>query len=166
MDKKRILVITFLAVFFLASSAHATFDMSITAGYRTIDFGGMKLGEKKTLATRGNFEHQFDFNSTNGRTWYFKAQLIRPFTNGVYSIPPENFEWIIEQVINGNGVLSRNITTPGPFSMDPVLIYTSGASDNTGTTVTIKLKYKIDMPKKQPAGAYTAHIRFIMVEEL
>jgi len=166
MEKKRILIIAFLIVFFLTSNAHATFNMSITAGYKTIDFGGMKLGEQKTLATRGNFEHQFDFDSTNGRTWYFKAQLLRPFTSGVHSIPPENFEWIVEQVISGNGVLSRNVTTPGPFSRNPVLIYTSGASDNTGTTVKIKVRYKLDIPKKQPAGAYTAHIRFIMVEEL
>ncbi|NQS99920.1 MAG: hypothetical protein HQ595_02455, partial [Candidatus Omnitrophica bacterium] len=55
---------------------------------------------------------------------------------------------------------------PNSFSTTPVLIYTSAASDNTGTEVQIRLKYKLDIPQAQAAGAYTAHIRFLMVEEL
>ena len=140
--------------------------MSLRDGYRTIDFGGMKLGEERTLSERGGYEHRFSFASDTGRTWYFKAQLLMPFTYGAHTIPSENLQWIVEQVINGRGILSRNRSMPGPFSTMPVLIYTSADTDNTGTEVAIKLRYKLKIPKNQAAGPYTAHMRFIMVEEL
>ncbi len=73
----------FLFVFLvLPSQTFATFDMSLGAGYRTVDFGAMELGEEKTLSRRGGYEHQFNFTSDNGRRWYFKTQLVRPFSCG------------------------------------------------------------------------------------
>jgi len=163
---KRFIIILLLIFFALPKLAFAAFDMSIEGNYKTINFGAMNLGEEKTISQRGGYEHQFNFNSTNGRTWYFKAQFVMPFTSGTYTIPPENFQWIAEQVINGQGVLSTSLSRPDSFSTYLVLIYTSAASDNAGTDVQIRLKYKLKIPKNQVAGAYTGHIRFIMVEEL
>ena len=163
---KRFIIVLLLIFFALSKLAFADFDMSIEGNYKTINFGAMDLDEEKTISQRGGYEHQFNFNSTNGRTWYFKAQLLMPFTSGTYTIPPENLQWIAEQVIGGQGVLSTSLSRPSPFSSNPVLIYTSAASDNTGTDVQIRLKYTLKIPKNQIAGAYTGHIRFIMVEEL
>jgi len=162
---KRLLIIVFM-IFIMQGSALAAFEMTLQEGYRNIDFGTMKIGETKSLERRGGYEQEFNFNSTNGRTWYFKAQLVRPFTSGRYTIPNEKFKWIAEQLKNGKGILSTNISRPSPFSNAPVLIYTSADTDNTGTQVQIRLKYELEVPKKQAAGVYTAHIRFIMVEDL
>lgn len=161
------LLIAFIFVFLiLPPQALATFEMSMGAGYRSIDFGPMELGEEKTLSGRGGYEHQFNFTSDKGRTWYFKAQLIRPFSSGRHSIPVENLQWIVEEVRYGRGVVSASISAPSSFSNFPALIYTSADTDNTGTEVQVRLRYKLKIPEEQAAGAYTAHIRFIMVEQL
>lgn len=166
MNPVRFLIVFLLILFIIPKEVFATFDMSIEDNYKTIDFGAMELDEEKTLVQRGGYEHQFNFNSTNGETWYFKAQILRPFTSMTYTIPPENFQWIVEELINGQGILSANVSKPAPFSTTPVLIYTSAGNDETGTRVRIRLKYRLKIPKNQTAGVYTAHIRFIMVEEL
>jgi hypothetical protein len=163
---KRAIIILLLIFLAMPAPAFAVFDISIEGNYKTISFGAMKLGEEKTVSRKGGYEHQFNFNSTNGRTWYFKAQLLMPFTSGAHTIPPENFQWIAEQVINGRGVLATTLSRPSSFASYPVLIYTSADTDNTGTDVQIRLKYKLKIPKNQVAGAYTGHIRFIIVEEL
>lgn len=166
MRLKRLLIAFIFVLLILPPQALATFEMSLGAGYRSIDFGPMELGEEKTLSARGGYEHQFNFTSDKGRTWYFKAQLIRPFTSGRHSIPVENLQWIVEEVRSGRGIVSTSMSTPGSFSNFPVLIYTSADSDNTGTEVQVRLRYKLKIPQEQAAGAYTAHIRFIMVEQL
>ena len=161
------LSISFLFIFFiLAGQALATFQMSLSSGFSSIDFGAMQRGEEKTLSERGGYEHQFNFTSDNARTWYFKAQLIRPLTNGMYTIPAESLEWVVEEVIGGRGIDATNISSPSPFYAGPVLIYTSADTDNSGTQVNIRLKYRLTIPEKQAAGTYTAHIRFMMIEEL
>jgi hypothetical protein len=161
------LSIAFILVFLLLPpQALATFEMSLGAGYRSIDFGPMELGQEKTLSRRGGYEHQFNLTSDNARTWYFKAQLIRPFTSGRHSIPVENLQWIVEEVRSGRGIVSTGISRPSSFSRFPALIYTSADSDNSGTEVQVRLRYKLTIPDEQAAGAYTAHIRFIMVEQL
>ena len=167
MPKGLLIFITFLFILFvLPKQAFAAFDISLTEGSRAIDFGTMKMGEEKMISGRGDYEQQFNFISDNGRTWYFKAQLVRPFSNGIYSIPAENFQWIVEEVKNGRGVVSTSMSMPSPFFTSPVLIYTSADDDNTGTEVQIRLRYELKIPEKQTTGSYTAHIRFIMVEGL
>lgn len=163
---KKLLFVFLLIFLVLAKESSAAFDMSLGAGYQTIDFGAMELGEEKTISARGNYEQQFNLTSDNGRRWYLKAQLVRPFSCGIHSIPAENFQWIVEEVRDGRGVVSTSMSTPSSFSTHPVLIYTSADTDNTGTEVQIRLKYKLEIPEQQATGAYTAHIRFIMVEEL
>jgi len=163
---KKQLAILLLLLFVFPGISQAEFDMSLAVGYRTIDFGRMELGEEKTLAAKGGYEHQFNFTSDNNRRWYFKAQLVRPFTSGAHVIAPEDFHWIVDQVRVGQGTVSNRISTPRAFSKTPALIYTSSGADNTGTQVQIRLKYKLDIPEEQAAGAYTAHIRFVMVEAL
>jgi len=167
MPKGLLIFIAFLFILFvLPKQAFATFDISLTEGSRAIDFGTMKMGEEKMISGRGDYEQQFNFISDNARIWYFKAQLVMPFSNGTYSIPAENFQWMVQEVKNGQGAVSANILMPSPFLSYPALIYTSAGSDNTGTEVKIRLRYKLEIPKRQPAGSYTAQIRFIMVEEL
>lgn len=163
---RKLLIISLLILAITPKSVFAAFEMSIEDGFRTIDFGAMKLDEEVTLARRGGYEHQFNFTSDNGRTWYFKAQLVRPFTSGRHSIPAENLKWIVEEKIGGAGLIEANISRPNDFSDFPVLIYTSSDTDNTGTEVRIRLKYRLKIPKNQAAGTYNAHIRFIMVEGL
>ena len=159
-----IAVLAFLAV--ASPAALAEFELAMASGYNTIDFGPMELGEEKTLARRGGYEHQFNFTSDKGRTWYFKAQLVRPFTSGAHTIPAENLQWVVEQIANGQGTVSASLSSPRPFSNSPVLIYTSTGTDESGTQVQLRLRYKLDIPQQQAAGAYTGHIRFIMMERL
>lgn len=168
MNLIKTLVISFLifSVSILPGRAFATFNMSLTSGYNTMDFGGMRIGEEKMLSDKGGYQHEFTFTSTNARTWRLKAQLLRPFTSGTSSIAPENFKWIVEELQNSQGYLANSISTENPFSTFPILIYTSANSDNTGTQVRMKFRYKLKIPKSQAAGAYTAQVRFIMVEDL
>lgn len=166
MIKRVLLIIFFLTFFILSKEAFATFDISIQDNNNLLGFGAMGTGEEKTLSEKGGYQHQINFNSNTGRIWYFKVQMVRPFTSGVYTIPQENFQWIVEKLRNGQGVISANIGSPGPFSTFPVLLYTSSQNDNTGTQVEIRLSYKLKIPENQAAGAYTAHVRLIMVEEL
>ena len=164
--KPSFIILVFMLLILPEARSFATFEMSLAEGFQTIDFGTMKMDEKKSIARKGNYEHRFDFTSDNGRTWYFKTEMLRPFRSSQYSIPAENMQWVVEQVVNGGGLVSNSVGSPGNFSTSPVLIYTSSGSDNTGTTVQIKLKYNLKIPKYQAAGSYTAHIRFIMVEVL
>ncbi|MFC1631339.1 hypothetical protein ACFL2I_02180 [Candidatus Omnitrophota bacterium] len=163
---KRWLLIFLLLFAFFAKDCWAAFEFSLAEGYRTIDFGAMELNEEETIAARGGYEHQFNCTSDQGRTWHFKAQLIRPFTSGTQTIPAENLQWVVERVGAGRGFVSTSLSTPSPFSTSPASIYTSADTDNTGTEVQIRLRYKLRIPQTQAAGTYTAHIRFIMVEEL
>ncbi|MBN1354371.1 MAG: hypothetical protein JW994_06860 [Candidatus Omnitrophica bacterium] len=163
---KKFLIALFIALLVLPRIVFAAFDMTIEPNQRSIDFGRMDMGEEKTLEERGGYEHMFSFVSTNNRIWHFKAQLLRPFTSGVHTIPAENFEWVVDEIRNGQGSFTANISQPSHFSTLPVLIYISSGADNTGATVQIKLKYKLKIPKYQAAGAYTAQIRFIMMEAL
>ncbi len=166
MVKRVLLIIFFLTFFMLSKEALATFDISIQDNNNLLGFGAMETGEEKTLSEKGGYHHQINFNSNTGRTWYFKVQMVRPFTSGVYTIPQENFQWIVEELRNGQGVISANIGNPEPFSTFPVLVYASSQNDNTGTQVEMRLSYELKIPENQAAGAYTAHIRLIMVEEL
>ena len=164
--RKIFLIVFFLVLLILPKETFATFDISIEEDYKTIEFGAMEMGEEKIISRKGGYEHQFNFTSTNKRIWYFKAQLLRPFTSMAHSIPPENFQCMVEELRNGQGFLSNNISTPVSFANYPVLIYTSSGTDNDGTEVQMRLRYKLNIPKAQAAGSYTAHVRFIMVEEL
>ncbi|MBL7157577.1 MAG: hypothetical protein ISS92_05415 [Candidatus Omnitrophica bacterium] len=167
MIKKPIFIIlVFMLLILPEARSFAAFEMSLAEGFQTIDFGTMQMDEKKSITRKGNYEHRFDFTSDTGRTWYFKTHMMRPFTSAQHSIPAENMQWIVEQVVNGGGLVSNSVGSPGNFSTSPVLIYTSSGNDSTGTTVQIKLKYNLKIPEYQAAGSYTAHIRFIMVEVL
>ena len=160
------IIVIFVLLILPETKSFATFEMSLGEGFQTIDFGTMQMDQEKSITRKGNYEHRFDFTSDTGRTWYFKTYMLRPFTSARYSIPAENMQWTVEQVVNGGGLVSNNVGSPGNFAMSPALIYTSSGNDNTGTTVRIKLKYNLKIPKYQAAGSYTAHIRFIMVEVL
>ena len=122
MIKRVLLIIFFLTFLMLSKEALATFDISIQDNNNLLGFGAMATGEEKTLSEKGGYQHQINFNSDTGRIWYFKVQIIRPFTSGVYTIPQENFQWIVEELRNGQGVVSANIASPEPFSDFPVLV--------------------------------------------
>ena len=77
------------------------------------------------------------------------------------AIPVENFKW---QVYSTNG---SGITPTGwqSFKKDsPVLVYSSGGSDNYGQDVNIKLRFAIDTPDDAIAGSYKTAIVYSMTE--
>ena len=138
---KRLLIAFIFVFLILPPQALATFEMSLGAGYRSIDFGPMELGEEKTLSGRGGYEHQFNFTSDKGRTWYFKAQFLMPFTSGTHTIPPENFQWIVERVINGKGKISYAATRHDHDSLQQRILEQEGIKFSTDGKINLE-KYR------------------------
>jgi len=158
------LVCALLFLWAVSGFAHAAITMTLDRNM--IDFGNMNTGETKELAEQGVYHNEVTLTSTNNKTWYLKANMVRAFTSGMNTIPAENFKWVVVSVDNGKGIVNGNVNNPTSFSTMPDLIYTSADTDNTGTVVKLKFRYILTIPKNQVAGGYDAVIRLTMIETL
>jgi len=157
---------TFAMVVGYSAIGAASASISMTIDRDMIDFRTMDPGETRELSDQGVYHNQITLSSTNNKTWYLKAHLLRPFTSGANSIPNQNFRWKVISIGSGRGTVYNNVNTENAFSNQPSLIYTSADSDNTGTEVVLQLRYILEVPKNQIAGNYDAVIRFTIIEIL
>ncbi len=151
---------------FIVTAGHAHAAITMTVDRNTLDFGAMNTGETKELAEQGVYHNEVTLTSTNNKSWYLKAHLVRPFTSGVNTIPPENLQWMVVSVGYGRGIVYNNINVANPFSTMPSTVYTSAETDNTGTAVKLRFRYLLTVPKDQVEGGYSAVVRFTMIETL
>ncbi len=154
------------AIFCLLSFTDAHAAISMTLDRNMLDFRTVNPGSSTELADQGDYHNEVTCSSTNNKTWYLKAHLVRPFTSGANIIPSENFKWIVASVGSGKGTLANTINMPTPFTTTSSIIYTSGDLDNNGTEIKLKFRYLLVVPKNQIAGAYDAVIRLTMNELL
>ena len=160
----QIAVVALMALFVGAGVSHAAITMDLDR--TTIDFRSLNTGQTSELADQGTYHNQVTCSSTNNKTWYLKAHLVRPFTSGMNTIPAENFQWMVVSIGNGRGMVTNSINVPTSFSTIQSTIYTSAETDNTGTEVKIQFRYILTIPKNQVAGGYDAIVRLMMVESL
>lgn len=154
------------AVFCFLSSTNARAAISMALDRNMLDFRAVNPGSSAELADQGDYQNEVTCSSTNNKTWYLKAHLVRPFTCGVNTIPSENFKWIVVSVGSGRGTLANTINMPTSFASAPSIIYTSGDVDNSGTEIKLRFRYLLVVPKNQVAGSYDAVIRLTMNELL
>jgi len=165
-SKRTVITLCIFVGFVLFSVREAAAEITMTLDRNQIDFRVMDPGETREVTDQGVYHNQISCTSTNDVTWYLKAQIIRPFTSGMHSIPNENFRWKVVSVGDGRGQVYNNVNTANPFTTYPGVIYTSADTDNTGTQVDIQLRYVLTVPRNQIAGHYDAVIRFTMIEIL
>lgn len=144
--------------------AYAEITMSLDRDM--VDFRTMESGQTKEVSDQGVYHNQITCTSTNNKTWYLKANTIRPLTFGSYMIPNENFQWKVTAVINGKGIVANNINQLNAFTDTPSVVYTSASDDNTGAEIKLQFRYILTIPKNQIAGNYFSSIRWTMTELL
>lgn len=159
-----ILVLLFLT--YLAANANAAIDVSIPDGNAFLDFGSVNSGDSITLSEKGGYHHSIVCTSNTGNTWYLKLSVVKPFTFGTRTIPMENFSLTIEQLVNGKGSVNGGLNRDIPIMPTTTLIYTSANEDNAGTQIEFKIYYKLNIPKNQVAGNYTAHLQYTISEKI
>lgn len=163
-----------MAVFFLvvvlslavSGPAWGEFDIVLEDSDNYLDFGALDLGQANELAEKGGYQHEVRCTSDNENTWYLKLQVIRPFTSGVHAIPMKNFFVIVQDRVTGEGSVTHGINRELPLEATSTLIYTSSGDDNTGTRVDLRMRYRLEIPRNQVAGSYTAQFQYVMVEKL
>lgn len=160
-----VLIITIAAISLVAT--HNVYaSLTIDIDRNLLDFRAIDPGDSMEIADQGTYHNEITCTSTNNQTWYLKARLIRPLTYGTYTIPNENFRWIVVSIGDGKGTLYNNLNVANPFTDMSQTIYTSADTDNTGTAVKIRFRYVVTIPKNQVAGPYDAVIRLTMNEYL
>ncbi len=138
--------------------------LSLSTDNRSLFFGVMQLGETKELAQFGSSHNSITCSSTNNRAWYLKVQVLQPLSAGGRMIPLEQFQW---QLVSTTGV--GTLAWPYqyvPLTPSPMLVYTSGANEASGTAVTLRFKYSLTIPETQASGIYQTTIRFTLAELL
>lgn len=162
----RYAVLTVFCFACLLGSGNAYAVISMDVDQNMLDFRAVDPGSTIVLAEKGVYHNIITCTSTNNKTWYLKAHLVRPFTSGLNTIQNENFKWECVSIGQGRGIVTNNINIPTPFTSMPSLIYTSADTDNTVTPVAMMMRYHLTIPKNQVAGAYDAVIRLTMNEIL
>jgi len=160
----KILGIVLTILFSTVASVHASISMTLDRDL--VDFRTMESGQTQTVADQGVYHNELTCSSTNNRTWYIKANMIRPLTSGANTIASENLKWMVVDVINGKGIVFNNRNIANPFSFAKGLVYTSDPADNTGTQVKLRFRYILAIPKNQTAGNYYGSVRWTMTEVL
>ncbi len=150
----------------LAIPEVANAGITMTLDRDSVDFRTMENGQTAEISDQGVYHNEIVCTSTNNKTWYLKANLIRPLSSGMYAIPSDNFKWKIVDLINGKGIIYNNINVATPFMGMPSLVYTSDPVDNTGTEIKLRFRYVLTIPKNQAAGNYFGSVRWTMTELL
>ncbi|MDP2912808.1 MAG: hypothetical protein Q8N91_02240 [Candidatus Omnitrophota bacterium] len=164
MTKVMIAIIVLSAVILPAQAAFAVITMTLDRDL--VDFRTMESGQTVVISDQGVYHNEITCTSTNNQPWYLKANMIRPFTSGMNTIPNEDFQWMVVDVINGKGIVYNNKNVPNPFTNFKSLIYTSDPEDNTGVEVKIRFRYILKLSKRQIAGNYFGSVRWTMTELL
>ena len=160
----RLLVAGCLCLSLLTAPGMADAAISMSLDKNMIDFRAMDPGDTREVSDQGSYHNQITCSSTNSRTWYIKAHMVKPFTYRQFTIPAESLKWMVVSVGDGKGTVYNNLNTQNPFSTIPGTIYTSSDLDNTGREVKIQLRYILAVQKNQVAGAYDGLIRLTMTE--
>lgn len=163
--KQKIEIIFFsLTVLILIFNSAADAGLSISTDNRAIDFGQILPGEAKELAYLGSYHNEIICNSTNQKMWYVKVNLLNPLSQGVNTIPTENFKWQLNWT-DGEGTIPNSYNFK-ELSLFPELTYMSNISDSQGNDIHLRFKYYLEIPQAQAMGIYTTVIRFTLTEIL
>lgn len=162
--RRTLTVMVMMIVLVWAGEAHAALTMNLDRSQ--LDFRAVNPGDTVVLADQGVYHNIVTCASTNGKTWYLKAHMVRPFTCGMYTIPGENFQWMCVSTGQGNGIVYNRINIANPFTSTPGLVYTSDSTDNNGKEVKLQFRYILTIPKNQVAGSYDSVVRWTMLEIL
>lgn len=136
------------------------FDITIDNNY--LDFGVVEPGKSVTLK-ENTYHNEIKCVSNKDIDYYIKIDIIDKILGPKgKKIPPESFKWRIYQVKGDGAPVSSKWQE---FSSDPVLVYSSGSDDITGSEVTIKFQYRLDLPADATAGHYSLRVGYMLTEE-
>jgi hypothetical protein len=151
-----------LVLAFSIAPAYAALEVS--TDHRSLFFGLMQPGERKTLAERGAFHNTVTVTSTGGRTWYLKISLLRPLSSGAETIPLERLRW---QLIRTDGIgTAASQREFRSFSLVPDLVYIAAPGEADGRPVRFEFSYALELPEAVASGVYSTTIRFTLTEVL
>jgi len=149
-------------------SLEKTANISVTVGTKfslTVDRGNIDFDKMAPGDTKDNTPAEgivISSFTNSGNPWYLKISNDNPLSSGPYIIPNTDFIWYGWS--DGSGRWYGNGTDP--FSLTPMLMYSSGAGEgNTMPNgVNNHLKFKLTIPKGQPGGKYLTTVRLTLTE--
>lgn len=125
-----------------------------------INFGFTDPGKTVELYPDKNY-NEVKCISNKGTKWYLRVavsgDIVGPQGS---SVALRSFKWMVASS-SGDGIIEKDWH---PFSAEPVLVYTSGPKDMAGDEVTIKFKYKLDLPGNARGGNYGINIVYTMTD--
>ena len=125
-----------------------------------INFGFIDPGKTVELYPDKNY-NEVKCVSNKGAKWYLRVAVVGDIVGPrESSVAVDSFKWMMASS-SGDGIIEKDWH---PFSKEPVLVYTSGPKDITGEEVTIKFKYKLDLPGNARGGNYGINIIYTMTD--
>lgn len=135
-----------------------TFKLSLDNA--NINFGYVDPGKSVELYPEKNY-NEVKCVSNKGTKWYLRLSIIGDIVAPVGgNVTIDCFKWMIASS-TGDGVAEKDWH---PFTAEPSQAYTSGTNDMIGEEVTIRLKYKLDLPKNSIGGNYGLNVLYTMTE--
>ncbi|MDP2912809.1 MAG: hypothetical protein Q8N91_02245 [Candidatus Omnitrophota bacterium] len=135
-----------------------TFKLSLDNA--NINFGYVGPGKSVELYPEKNY-NEIKCVSNKGAKWYLRLSVIGDIVaprGGNVAI--DCFKWMITSS-TGDGVTERGWHS---FTESPAEAYESGPNDMAGEEATIRLKYKLDLPKNSLGGNYGLKVLYTMTE--
>jgi len=127
----------------------------------SINFGNVGPGKSVELYPNRNY-NEVKCVSNKGLRWYLKVSILGEISAPANSkVAIDNFKWKIDRS-DGDGTAEEGWR---PFTKEPSRAYTSGTMDASGGEVTIKLRYKLDLPPEAIGGGYGLNVLYTMTEE-
>ena len=135
------------------------FKIDIDNNY--LDFGVVNPGESVTLK-QGTYYNTIKCVSNKGTEYYLKLYILGDIIGPRGArIPPASFKWKVYRS-RGSGTA---VTKWREFSDEPVIVYRSGAGDETGNEREIRFQYRLDLPASAKAGHYSLKVAYMLTEE-
>jgi len=131
-----------------------------TVDNANISFGFSDPGKSIELYPEKNY-NEIKCLSNKGTRWSLNIAVVGDIIgpHGT-NVDISSFKWMAASS-SGDGIAEKGWH---PFSKEPSQVYVSGPKDMTGDEVTIKFKYRLDLPKNALRGNYGVNIIYTMTD--
>lgn len=125
-----------------------------------INFGFSEPGKSVELYPERNY-NEIKCVSNKGTKWYLRIAVVGDIIGPQgTNVGIGSFKWLVASS-SGDGIIEKGWH---PFTKEPAQVYISGPRDMIGDEVTIKFKYKLDLPKNALGGNYGINIIYTMTD--
>ncbi len=125
-----------------------------------INFGYAQPGKSVELYPEKPY-NEVKCMSNKGKAWYVKVSVIGNIIGPrESSVKPDSFKWMVARS-KGTGIAEKGWHS---FSSLPAQAYACSAEESVGEEVTIRFKYKLDLPPDAQGGIYSLNVLYTMTD--